>query len=62
MIYILTQPPLEEINFVPIRERPFDFQRPFDIVGFRGRCVKRWSRTPADPGSIPGAGDKKTRD
>ena len=29
-----------------------------NIVGLRGRCVKHWSRTPADPGSIPGAGDK----
>ena len=27
-------------------------------VGRRGRCVKRRRRTPADPGSIPGAGDK----
>ena len=31
------------------------------IVGRRGRCVKHWSRTPADPGSIPGAGDKNKR-
>ena len=30
-------------------------------VGRRGRCVKHWSRTPADPGSIPGAGDKNKR-
>ena len=29
--------------------------------GRRVRCVKRWSRTPADPGSIPGAGDKNKR-
>ena len=28
-------------------------------MGRCGRCVKHWSRTPADPGSIPGAGDKK---
>ena len=31
------------------------------MVGRRGRCVKHWSRTPADPGSIPGAGDKNKR-
>ena len=30
-------------------------------VGRRGRCVKHWSRMPADPGSIPGAGDKNKR-
>ena len=30
-------------------------------LGRRGRCVKHWSRTPADPGSIPGAGDKNKR-
>ena len=30
-------------------------------MGRRGRCVKHWSRTPADPGSIPGAGDKNKR-
>ena len=29
--------------------------------GRRGRCVKHWSRTPADPGSIPGAGDINKR-
>ena len=28
-------------------------------VGWRGRCVMCWSRTPMDPGLIPGAGDKK---
>ena len=35
----------------------------FSIIetGRRGRCVKHWSRTPADPGSIPGAGDKNKR-
>ena len=27
-------------------------------LGLRGRCVKRWSRMLANPGSIPGAGDK----
>ena len=30
-------------------------------MGRRGRCVKHWSRTPADPGLIPGAGDKNKR-
>ena len=30
-------------------------------IGRRGRCVKHCSRTPADPGSIPGAGDKNKR-
>ena len=30
-------------------------------VGWRSRCVKCWSCTPADPGSIPGAGDKNKR-
>ena len=29
--------------------------------GYRFICVKHWSRTPADPGSIPGAGDKNKR-
>ena len=28
------------------------------VVGRRGRCVKRRRCMPADPGSIPGAGDK----
>ena len=31
------------------------------LVGRRGLCVKHWSRTPVDPGLIPGAGDKKNK-
>ena len=34
---------------------------PINMYNMRGRCVKHWSRTPADPGSIPGAGDKNKR-